>query len=40
MNKEWSEKHQRIRTLLGKEITYKEGIKLLIEFRKELFEQI
>ena len=40
MNKEWSEKNKQIQILLGKETTYKDGIELLIEFRKELFEQI
>jgi len=40
MNKEWSEKQKQIQILLGKESTYKDGIKLLIELRKELFEQI
>ncbi len=40
MNKEWSEKNKQIQSFLGKETTYKDGIELLIEFRKELFEQI
>lgn len=40
MNREWSEKNKRIQILLGKEATYKEGIELLLELRKELFEQI
>lgn len=40
MNKEWSEKNRQIQILLGKETTYKEGIKLLIELRKELFKQV
>lgn len=40
MNKEWSEKIKRIQTLIGKETTYMEGIELLIELRKELFEQV
>jgi hypothetical protein len=40
MNEEWSEKNKRVQTLIGKEATYKDGIKLLIEFRNELFEQI
>ncbi len=40
MNKEWSDKNKRIQILLGKETTYKEGIERLIEFRKELFEQV
>jgi hypothetical protein len=40
MNSEWSEKNKRIQVLLGKETTYKDGIELLIEFRKEMFEQV
>ena len=40
MNKDWSEKNKQIQMLLGKKATYEEGIKLLIEFRRELFQQI
>jgi len=40
MDKGWSEKNKRVRILIGKETTYREGIELLIEFRKEMFEQI
>ena len=40
MNKDWSEKNKQIQMLLGKKTTYKEGIKLLIEFRQELFQQV
>jgi hypothetical protein len=40
MNKEWSEKNKQIQTYLGKETTYKDAIELLIELRKELFEQV
>lgn len=40
MNKDWSKKNKQIQTLLGKKATYTEGIKLLIEFRQELFQQI
>ena len=40
MNKDWLEKNKQIQMLLGKKTTYKEGIKLLIEFRQELFQQI
>ena len=40
MNKDWSEKNKTIQQMIGKETTYKAGIKLLIEFRSELFEQI
>lgn len=40
MNKDWSEKNKQMQVLIGKENTYKEGIKLLIDFRQELFDQI
>ena len=40
MNKEWSQQNKEIQVLLGKELTYKEGIQKLISFREELFEQI
>jgi hypothetical protein len=40
MDKEWAKKNKRIQVLLGRESTYKEGIELLIEFRKLMFEQI
>lgn len=40
MNKDWSEKNKQIQKLLGKEVTYKEGVNVLIDFRNELFEQI
>ncbi|MDD6235657.1 MAG: phage head-tail adapter protein [Lachnospiraceae bacterium] len=40
MNKEWSQKNKEIQILLGKEPTYKEGVRKLISFREELFEQI
>ena len=40
MDKGWSEKNKQVRILLGKETTYKQGIELLIDFRKEMFEQI
>lgn len=40
MRTEWSDRNKTIQKLLGKEDTYKEGIDLLIEFRRELFEQI
>lgn len=35
MNKEWSQKNKEIQILLGKELTYKEGIQKLISFREE-----
>ena len=37
MRTEWSDRNKTIQKLLGKEDTYKEGIDLLIEFRRELF---
>ncbi len=40
MNKDWSEKNKKMQALISKEATFDEGIKLLIELRTELFEQI
>ena len=40
MNKDWSEKNKSMQALISKEVTFDEGIKLLIELRAELFEQI
>ena len=40
MNQEWSRKNKEIQILLGKKSTYQEGIRKLISFRGELFEQI
>ena len=40
LNKEWSQKNKEIQILLGKKLTYKEGIQKLIAFRGELFQQI
>ena len=40
MNKDWSEMNKKIQALLSKEAGFDEGIKLLIELRTELFEQI
>jgi len=40
LNNEWSEKNKRIQILLAKEATYKDGIELLVELRREMFEQI
>ena len=40
MNKDWSEKDKKMQALISKEATFDEGIKLLIELRTELFEQI
>ena len=40
MDKGWSEKNKKMQELISKEATFAEGIKLLIELRAELFEQI
>lgn len=40
MDKEWSEKNKKMQTLIAKEATFSEGIKVLLELRDEIFEQI
>ena len=40
MDKEWSEKNKKMQTLLAKNETFAEGIKVLLELRNSLFEQI
>ena len=40
MNKSWSDKNKKMQTLISKEATFDEGIKVLLELRAELFEQI
>lgn len=40
MNKDWSEKNKEFQKLISKETTFKEGIKVLLEWRATLFEQI
>lgn len=40
MNENWSETNKKIQALLGTEATYREGIRLLLEFRQEMFRQI
>ena len=40
MNKDWAEKNKEIQKLLSKEVTFKEAIQKLLEFRDELFQQI
>ena len=40
MDKEWSEKNKKMQTLIAKEATFAEGIKVLLELRAQLFEQI
>ena len=40
MNKEWSDKNKQMQALIGKEATFAEGIKVLLELRCDLFSQI
>lgn len=40
MNKDWSDKNKKMQTLISKEATFDEGIKVLLELRAELFEQV
>ena len=40
MDKEWSEKNKKMQELISKEGSFSKGIKLLLELRAELFEQI
>ena len=40
MDKEWSEKNKKMQTLISKESTFSEGIKVLLELRNSLFAQI
>lgn len=40
MDKDWSEKNKRMQILLDKEETFSEAIRLLLELRAEVFEQI
>ena len=40
MDNEWSEKNKKMQSLIAKEATFAEGIKVLLELRAELFEQI
>ena len=40
MNKSWSDKNKKMQTLISKEATFDEGIKLLLELRAELYNQI
>ena len=40
MDKNWSDKNKKMQTLISKETTFADGIKLLLELRAELFEQI
>lgn len=40
MNKEWSEKNKEFQKLISKGATFKDGIKMLLELRASVFEQI
>ncbi|MBO4638196.1 MAG: DUF3795 domain-containing protein [Treponema sp.] len=40
MDKEWSEKNKKMQTQIAKENTFAEGIKMLLELRAQIFEQI
>ena len=40
MDKDWSDKNKEFQKLISKETTFKEGIKVLLELRDSLFEQI
>ena len=40
MDKQWSEKNKKMQILIAKEATFAEGIKVLLELRNDLFEQI
>ena len=40
MNQDWAEKNKRMQALIGKEKSFPEGIEVLLELRKDLFEQI
>ncbi len=40
MDNGWPEKNKKMQTLISKEVTFADGIKLLLELRAELFEQI
>ena len=40
MDKNWSDKNKQMQTLISKEATFSEGIKILLELRNDLFEQI
>ena len=40
MNKDWSDKNKKMQALIGKELTFAEGIDLLIDLRNDLLTQI
>ncbi len=40
MDNDWSEKNKKMQMLISKEATFAEGIRVLLDLRVELFEQI
>ena len=40
MDKDWSDKNKEFQKLIAKEATFKDGIKVLLDLRDSLFEQI
>ena len=40
IDKDWSDKNKEFQKLITKEATFKDGIKVLLELRDSLFEQI
>ena len=40
MDKDWSDKNKEFQKLITKEAAFKDGIKVLLELRDSLFEQI
>ena len=40
MNKDWAEKNKRMQSLIGKAVSYREGIDALVDLRNDLFGQI
>ena len=40
MDKDWSDKNKEFQKLITKEATFKDGIKVLLDLRDSLFEQI
>ena len=40
MNREWSEKNKTMQVLIGKEASFRDGIRTLIDLRSDVFGQI
>lgn len=40
MNKEWSELNKIMQTKIGKEVTFREGMEVLLELRRQLFHEL